>query len=221
MTQDPALQPILCLLGHPAAGKPMQLGMERVFTSAGLDWRYLTLDVVPESLGEALRGIRSLGFRGAHLFRPHNTASHTLVDEAVGSAAIAGWIDCVSIDEEKIYGHNRWGAIVREFAQESYSGEASAALTLGTEHDLLAIGVELAMHGWAKVYVDPAHTEAAIRLNGQLQRDVFEVRRPRNVGPTKCDWLFAVMIRRGKRPPLISINWIICRKKLAWSIWLV
>src|SRR5436190_807767 len=53
-------QEFLCCLGKPVAGNPTQYMMEKAFEAAGLDWRYLTCEVPPEKLADAMRGLRAL-----------------------------------------------------------------------------------------------------------------------------------------------------------------
>ena len=47
---DRPIEEIVCCMGQPVAGNPTQFIMERAFNAAGLDWRYLTLEVPPENL---------------------------------------------------------------------------------------------------------------------------------------------------------------------------
>jgi hypothetical protein len=58
---SPALQDIVALLGCPAAGNPAQYLFERAIAAAGLDWRFLTFDVLPERLARALGGVDAMG----------------------------------------------------------------------------------------------------------------------------------------------------------------
>jgi shikimate dehydrogenase len=41
------------------------------FAARGLDWEYVALDVPPEGLEEAVRGLAALGFVGANVTAPH------------------------------------------------------------------------------------------------------------------------------------------------------
>ena len=41
------------------------------FAARGLDWAYVPLDVEPERLEEAVRGLVALGFAGANVTIPH------------------------------------------------------------------------------------------------------------------------------------------------------
>jgi shikimate dehydrogenase len=58
----------------------------------GLNWRYVPLPVRPEALGEAVRGLRALGFVGANVTIPHKQAviDHLggLSDEAAALGAV-------------------------------------------------------------------------------------------------------------------------------------
>src|SRR5207244_1426331 len=75
------LQEVVCCLGKPVAGNPTQYMMEKAFAAAGLDWRYLTCEVPPEKLADAMQGIRALGFKGANFTIPHKVAVIQYLDE--------------------------------------------------------------------------------------------------------------------------------------------
>jgi shikimate dehydrogenase len=44
------------------------------FAARGLDWAYVALDVPPEHLEDAVRGLAALGFAGANVTAPHKLA---------------------------------------------------------------------------------------------------------------------------------------------------
>jgi shikimate dehydrogenase len=49
------------------------------FAARGLDWAYVALDVPPEHLADAVRGLAALGFAGANATTPHKLALAKLV----------------------------------------------------------------------------------------------------------------------------------------------
>jgi shikimate dehydrogenase len=49
------------------------------FAARGLDWVYVALDVQPERLEEAVRGLDALGFAGANVTAPHKAAVARIV----------------------------------------------------------------------------------------------------------------------------------------------
>jgi shikimate 5-dehydrogenase len=59
-----------CLVACPVAGNPTQYMVEQAFALNGLDWRFMTFEVEPPRLGDAMRGIRALGFHGVKIDEP-------------------------------------------------------------------------------------------------------------------------------------------------------
>jgi shikimate dehydrogenase len=65
---------LVALLGHPVShslSPPMQ---NAAFAARGLDWAYVAVDVPPEGLETAVRGLAALGFAGANVTAPHKLA---------------------------------------------------------------------------------------------------------------------------------------------------
>jgi shikimate dehydrogenase len=55
------------------------------FAARGLDWIYVALDVLPERLEDAVRGLDALGFAGANVTAPHKAAVARLVGSELPS----------------------------------------------------------------------------------------------------------------------------------------
>ena len=62
---------LVALLGHPVAHSLSPRMQNAAFAARGLDWTYVALDVEPERLEEAVRGLVALGFAGANVTAPH------------------------------------------------------------------------------------------------------------------------------------------------------
>jgi len=62
---------VVALLGHPVAHSLSPRMQNAAFAARGLDWIYVALDVAPERLEEAVRGLDALGFAGANVTAPH------------------------------------------------------------------------------------------------------------------------------------------------------
>lgn len=77
---------LVALLGHPVAHSLSPQMQNAAFAECRLDWAYVALDVPPEQLEEALRGIVVGGFAGANVTIPHKRAASRLCDEAEGDA---------------------------------------------------------------------------------------------------------------------------------------
>src|SRR3954466_9638409 len=73
---------LVALLGHPVAHSLSPRMQNAAFAARGLDWAYVALDVPPERLAEAVRGLAAAGFVGANVTAPHKLAAARLCDEA-------------------------------------------------------------------------------------------------------------------------------------------
>ena len=69
----------MALLGHPVEHSLSPRMQNAAFAARGLDWGYVALDVTPEGLADAVRGLAALGFAGANVTTPHKAAVARLV----------------------------------------------------------------------------------------------------------------------------------------------
>lgn len=76
---------LVALLGHPVAHSLSPRMQNAAFAARGLDWAYVALDVPPERLEEAVRGLDALGFAGANVTAPHKLEVARLVGADVPS----------------------------------------------------------------------------------------------------------------------------------------
>src|SRR4029450_6613593 len=104
-----SLQEVVCCLGHPVAGNPTQYMMEQAFAAAGLDWRYLTCEVPPEALADAMEGPRARGFQGANFPLPHKGRGIQHRDELRPAAELMGPVNCANRVGDKLVGENTDG----------------------------------------------------------------------------------------------------------------
>jgi len=73
---------LVALLGQPVAQSLSPRMQNAAFAARGLDWAYVALEVPPEWLAEAVRGLAAAGFGGANVTAPHKLAASQLCDEA-------------------------------------------------------------------------------------------------------------------------------------------
>lgn len=141
---NPSLQPILALMGHPVGGNPTQYMTEKAFLHRELDWRYLTLDVSPEELGDATRGMKAMGFRGGNLIDPHKETIVEFLDRATKTAELTGIVNLIRRDEESLVGENTEGRAMIEALASWVSLVDKQVCLLGAGHMARAAAVELA-----------------------------------------------------------------------------
>ena len=82
---------LVALLGHPVAHSLSPRMQNAAFAARGLDWLYVAIDVPPERLEEAVRGLAGLGFAGANVTAPHKQAvAHLLGSELPSVNTLVG-----------------------------------------------------------------------------------------------------------------------------------
>ena len=70
---------LVALLGHPVAHSLSPRLQNAAFAARGLDFAYVALDVPPQRLDGAVRGLVELGFAGANVTAPHKQEVARLV----------------------------------------------------------------------------------------------------------------------------------------------
>jgi shikimate dehydrogenase len=138
-------------MGQPVAGNPTQYMMEKAFAAARLDWRYLTLEVSPADLADAVRGMRAMGFRGANFTIPHKVAVLPLLDSLSEAAGLMGAVNCVVRDEQRLVGENTDGKGFVASLQTQLDPKGKRIVVLGAGGAARAIAVELGLSGAARI----------------------------------------------------------------------
>jgi shikimate dehydrogenase len=143
---ESSLQDVMSCMGQPVAGNPTQFMMEKCFSAAGLDCRYLTFEVSPDGLGDAVRGIKAMGFRGGNFTIPHKVEVIQHLDGLTDAAELMGAVNCVFRDADGRYiGENTDGkGFVKSLQQASDIGGKNVTI-LGAGGAARAIAVELGL----------------------------------------------------------------------------
>jgi shikimate dehydrogenase len=98
---------LVALLGHPVAHSLSPRMQNAAFAARGLDWAYVALDVPPERLAEAVRGLAAAGFAGANVTAPHKLAAAQLCDEASAES-----VNTLVFDDGRVLGTSTDAAVL-------------------------------------------------------------------------------------------------------------
>jgi shikimate dehydrogenase len=168
---SPSVQPILVLVGQPVAGNPTQFMMEKAFAHHEIDWRYLSLEVSPDELGDVVRGIRAMGFRGGNCADPYKQTIIPWLDRTGETARRTGVVNLLSRDHRELSGENTEGRGFVEALRRKIDPAGKRVVLLGAGRMARAIGVELVQAHAAEIVVvnrtEPRGRELAELLAGQ------------------------------------------------------
>lgn len=147
------LQGLVGVFGFPVAENPTQAMLEPAFESLGLDWRYLTVEVQPESLGDAVRSARAMGWKGFNCTIPHKQAVMAFLDEISPAAEMIGAVNCVTIRDGRTLGDNTDGKGFLLSLEAVCPVAGMRAVIFGAGGAARAIGTELALGGAAHLTI--------------------------------------------------------------------
>jgi shikimate dehydrogenase len=164
---SPAVQPIVAFFGDPVGGNPTQYMIEKVFAHHQLDWRYLTFEVTAKQLGDAIRGMRAMGFRGGHLGNPHKQAVIPLLDRVSETAQMVGAVNLIFREDDALVGENTEGQGLLRSLRRAVDPPGKQIILLGAGRMARAAGVELAETHPAEIVVvnrTPEHAQSLVEL---------------------------------------------------------
>jgi len=143
------------VFGHPVAENPTVVMQEAAFVELGLNWRYLTVEVLPEDLAAAMNGVRAFNMRGVNLTIPHKVAVLPLLDEVRPAAALMGAVNTVVRVGDRLVGENTDGkGFMMALTQDAgVDPKGKRVALLGAGGAARAIAVELALAGAARLTV--------------------------------------------------------------------
>jgi shikimate dehydrogenase len=165
------LSEIIALFGQPVAENPTQYMHERAFAALGLNWRYVTLEVPPGRLEDAVRGMRAMNFAGANCTIPHKLAVMPHLDDITPTARKIGAVNTVVRQPDgSLLGENTDGkGFIRSVTEAGMDLKGARAVVLGAGGAARAIAVELAEAGAADVTIVNRTPERGQELAAHVQ----------------------------------------------------
>jgi shikimate dehydrogenase len=144
---------LVACFGQPVAENPTGAMQDAAFQALGLNWRYLTIEVAPDGLRDAILGMRAFGMKGANFTIPHKVAVIEYLDEVAPDAAIIGAVNTVRRDGERLIGENTDGkGFLRGVRTDAgVDPKNKRVVVLGAGGAARAIVTELALAGAADV----------------------------------------------------------------------
>ena len=146
---------LIGVFGHPVSENPTGVMFEAAFAAMNLNWRYLTIEVLPADLEAAMSGLRAFNMRGIHLTIPHKVAVLQYLDEVKPDAALMGAVNTVVRVGDRLVGENTDGKgfMTALTGDAGFDPEGKRVVVLGAGGAARAITVELSLAGVERLTV--------------------------------------------------------------------
>ena len=162
-------QELVGVFGDPVAENPTQAMIEAAFAEIGMAWRYLTVEVKPADLADAVKGARAMNWKGFNCTIPHKVAVVPLLDRLNPAAEIIGAVNCVINRHGELVGDNTDGKGFLQSLAGIHRIRGLRAVILGAGGAARAIAVELGLAHAAQITIvnrSRERGEALVRLLG-------------------------------------------------------
>lgn len=136
-----------------AAQNPTGAIMEAAYGDAGLDVRYITCEVTPDNLPDAVHGAVAMGWLGFNCSMPHKQAVVDLLDEIAPSAGIIGAVNTVINNDGRLVGENTDGRGFVESLRTVTDLTDKEIVIFGAGGAARAIAVESALVGTRSITI--------------------------------------------------------------------
>ena len=160
------------VFGHPVAENPTVVMHEAAYDHLAMNWRYLTIEVLPEDLGSAMTGLRAMNMRGINLTIPHKVEVLQHLDRLSEAARLMGAVNTVVNEGGTLLGENTDGkGFMRALTDDAGVDPSGATVVVfGAGGAARAITVELALAGAKEITIvnrSPERGEALVDLLNQ------------------------------------------------------
>ncbi len=171
MKEQNYLDNLVGVFGHPAAENPGVVIQEAAFRDLGLErWHFLTIDVEPARLGDAILGLKAMNFRGINCTVPHKIEVLKYIDKVAPSAKLIGAVNTIINDSGVLTGENTDGqGFMIALESAGVAARGKKVVVLGAGGAARAICVELALAGASRLTIvnipkDMALGEGLVRI---------------------------------------------------------
>ena len=158
------------VFGDPVDDNPTGVVEEAAFAAKNLNYRYLTIKVLPEDLGKAMDSVKIFGMKGINLTMPHKIKVLPYLDELSPAAEIIGAVNTVIQKEGKQFGENTDGkGFVTALKNSGETLDKKNVTILGAGGAARAIAVECALNGAAHINIINRSIEKGEKLASLIQ----------------------------------------------------
>ena len=158
------------VFGDPVDDNLTGVVEEAAFAAKNLNYRYLTIKVLPEDLRKAMDSVKIFDMKGINLTMPHKIKVLPYLDELSPAAEIIGAVNTVIQKEGKLFGENTDGkGFVTALKNSGETLDKKNVTILGAGGAARAIAVECALNGAAHINIINRSIEKGEELASLIQ----------------------------------------------------
>ena len=158
------------VFGDPVDDNPTGVVEEAAFAAKNLNYRYLTIKVLPEDLGKAMDSVKIFDMKGINLTMPHKIKVLPYLDELSPAAEIIGAVNTVIQKEGRLFGENTDGkGFVTALKNSGETLDKKNVTILGAGGAARAIAVECALNGATHINIINRSIEKGEELASLIQ----------------------------------------------------
>jgi shikimate dehydrogenase len=159
------------LIGWPVRHSVSPAMHNAAFAALGINWAYVPLPVEPARVGEAVRGLRALGLRGANVTVPHKRAVLPYLDALAPAAQAIGAVNTIVVEPDgALLGDNTDApGFATDLRAHGVEPRGKRVAVLGAGGSARAVVYALAEAGAATVLLLNRTLDRAVALADALQ----------------------------------------------------
>lgn len=159
------------IIGYPIEHTLSPAMQNAAFAEAGLNWIYVPFSVDPDHLAAAVNGAKALNFAGLNVTMPHKKEVIKYLDELSAPARIAGAVNTIQFDGDRLVGHNTDGqGFIDSLKHDAgFSPREKNALLIGAGGAARSVAVSLAMSGIRQLAVINRTADKALKLQESIK----------------------------------------------------
>ena len=158
------------VFGDPVDDNPTGVVEGAAFAAKNLNYRYLTIKVLPEDLRKAMDSVKIFDMKGINLTMPHKIKVLPYLDELSPAAEIIGAVNTVIQKEGRLFGENTDGkGFVTALKNSGETLDKKNVTILGAGGAARAIAVECALNGAAHINIINRSIEKGEELASLIQ----------------------------------------------------
>lgn len=162
----------LAVLGYPIKHSASPAMHQAALDKAGIDLRYIRLEVEPGQVTEALERLKELGFVGCNVTVPHKFEAMDFCDQLTEDAQAIGAVNTILFEEDAAIGHNTDAPGLTRAIHEEFGVDLGdlRVMVLGTGGGAgRAIATQCARLGCDQLWLVNRTVEKAEALASELQ----------------------------------------------------